>query len=126
MNTLSFPRICRSPSLIVAVVLTLSVAFPVQAWYPKCSQASAYPGYCCWTGTAPICTGGCPNGYGYNGTESKDAQGALSRCWTGTHKMCCPASLETRVGDGVLRLPDTRVALQRSRDCAIPMRRLGR
>src|SRR5829696_5161979 len=61
-------------------------------WYPKCNQLEAYPGYSCWSGTAPVCTAGCPNGYG-EVDRSKDADGALAYCTIGTHKLCCPADI---------------------------------
>jgi hypothetical protein len=72
------------------VVLVTSSQSSAQGWLPKCNQLEAYPGSCCWSGTAPVCTAGCPNGYG-EVDRSKDANGQLAYCTIGTHKLCCPA-----------------------------------
>ncbi len=74
--------------LICSALPTTSMA----DWYPKCNQRDIYPDYCCWTGIAPVCTAGCPSGYTLE-RKSKNADGALSRCWTGTHKLCCPGNI---------------------------------
>jgi|SRR3954447_8885409 hypothetical protein len=86
----SSPRPSWSLVRLGVLLVILGTAAASEAnWYPKCNQLAAYPGYCCWSGTAPVCTAGCPAGYG-EVRRSKDADGALETCVVGSHKLCCP------------------------------------
>jgi hypothetical protein len=92
--------------------LLVMVVTPAESradWFLKCNQRELYPEYCCWKGTAPICTAGCPSGY-YEERRSKNADGDLSTCWVGTHKLCCPGGVvsllpEDLSGDYAAREP---------------------
>lgn len=86
----SSPRLSWSLVRLGVLLVILGTAPVSEAdWWPKCNQLEAYPGYCCWTGTAPICTAGCPANYN-EVRRSKDADGALQTCAVGSHKLCCP------------------------------------
>lgn len=62
------------------LVMVVNPAVSRADWFLKCNQRERYPEYCCWTGTAPVCTAGCPSGY-YEERRSKNADGDLSTCW---------------------------------------------
>lgn len=90
---LSSPRLRWRLVKLGALLVILGTATVSEAnWYPKCNQREDYPEYCCWSGTAPVCTAGCPAGY-YENRRSKDADGDLSTCVVGTHRLCCPSGI---------------------------------
>jgi hypothetical protein len=84
-----------SLSGLLALGLLFANIAEAQVWYPKCNLG-AYPNMCCWSGTAPVCLAGCPNGFDRVG-DSKDADGALATCSVGTHKLCCPSAFASFV-----------------------------
>jgi hypothetical protein len=92
VRRLSVSKTHRRLALLGALLVVFLAAKESHAWYPKCTFRDEYPGACCWSGIAPVCTAGCPNGYG-EVDRSKDAYGALSYCTIGTHKLCCPADI---------------------------------
>ncbi|MBX3618088.1 hypothetical protein [Nitrosomonas sp.] len=85
-------KLIKAIILLVIVLYTLASSASFANWYPKCNQIEVYPDMCCWSGTAPVCLAGCPSGYNKERT-SKDADGDLSYCTVGTHKLCCPSGL---------------------------------
>ena len=89
----SSPRLRWNLVRLGVLLMILGTATGSEAnWYPKCNQLEVYPGNCCWSGIAPVCTAGCPSGT-YEDRRSKDADGALSTCTIGTHKLCCPSGV---------------------------------
>lgn len=79
-----------SLSGLLALGLLFANVGEARTWYPKCN--AGLTDLCCWSGTAPVCLAGCPHGFNKVG-DSKDADGALSTCTVGTHKLCCPSGV---------------------------------